>query len=98
LDTRQALGGGEERRPQTLNRRLRKAGFKVFGKEALALLSFEISRLVAADGAGKAAAAAAGSPGKQAANGSERVARALLAAADGNTGVEVISRSTAARR
>eukprot|EP01044_Picomonas_judraskeda_P008082 COSAG03_NODE_901_length_5420_cov_4.340350_7_plen_82_part_00 len=76
-----------------------KAGFKVFGKEALALLSFEISRLVAADGAGKAAAAAAaGSPGKQAANGSERVARALLAAADGNTGVEVISRSTAARR
>lgn len=94
------MGGGEERRPQTLNRRLRKAGFKVFGKEALALLSFEISRLVAADGAGKAAAAAAaaGSPGKQAANGSERVARALLAAADGNTGVEVISRSTAARR
>jgi hypothetical protein len=101
LDTRQALGGGEERRPQTLNRRLRKAGFKVFGKEALALLSFEISKLVAADGAAKAAAAAAGrpgKPGKQAADGSERVARALLAAADGNTGVEVISRSTAARR
>ena len=63
------MGGGEERRPQTLNRRLRKAGFKVFGKEALALLSFEISKLVAADGAAKAAAAAAGRPGKQAGTG-----------------------------
>ena len=91
----EALGGGEERRPQTLNRRLRKAGFKVFGKEALALLSFEISKLVSADGASKAVVASAG---KQAVDGSARVARALLAAADGNTGVEVISRSTASRR
>jgi hypothetical protein len=80
----EALGGGARMRPQTLNRRLRKAGFKVFGKEAIALLSLEIKNLVGVDGVEMAA--------ERATDGSERVARAIMAGADGDTGVEVFSR------
>ena len=80
----EALGGGARMRPQTLNRRLRKAGFKVFGKEAIALLSLEIKNLVGVDGVEKA--------NELATDGRERVARALMAGADGNTGVEAFIR------
>lgn len=83
-----ALGGGASMKPQTLNRRLRKAGFKVFGKEAIALLSLEIRNVVGADGVEKAAASAT----ELSTGGSERVVRAMMAGADGNTGVEAFSR------
>jgi hypothetical protein len=82
------LGGGASMKPQTLNRRLRKAGFKVFGKEAIALLSLEIRNVVGADGVEKAAASAT----ELSTGGSERVVRAMMAGADGNTGVEAFSR------
>lgn len=108
----EALGGGPRMKPQTLNRRLRKAGFKIFGKEALALLMDEIKNAgyaeggggggeaAAASGAAAGAGAAAanakltqGGEGNQPARGSDRVARAMGAAADGDTGVETQRRS-----
>ena len=84
----EALGGGASMRPQTLNRRLRKAGFKAFGKEAIALLSLEIQNVVGANSVQEAGASAI----ELGAGGSERVARAIVAGADGDTGVEVFSR------
>ena len=107
----EALGGSEQKRPPTLNRRLRKAGFKVFGKEAIALLSLEIKKAFNAEGAEKAPISAPARAGiaksaqpagqrasvQRPAGASERVASAIKAGADGNTEVEVLAHVTTRR-
>ena len=87
----EALGGGPQMRPQTLNRRLRKAGFKVFGKEAIALLSEEITKCGALSEHGEDSSrpqpGAAGADTKAAGEGG-MVAHAMAAAVEGDAGVE----------
>lgn len=91
--------GGRTQRQQTLNRRLRQAGFKVFGKEAMTLLSLAVRQAIDAEDAQKVAQPQLGQRTvEQPKGGAERVARAIKEGIDTDTGVEVVANASASRK